>query len=200
MEILGLKLYFMKRYVITMALTCLLIFSSFSISKPVYAVVMIPIVVEVTLNRFGKKIIRLVLTHAGTWIIEQVFENNQWVDRNKSSLANSNIIIIFDKDVWDIKENGMSIGKGKKTEDPSVKKTTEKVSTYECEVKCDACTIIKHPRNLLVYAKKLQDAENKAKDEYIAYFTKNKTTSDIMERHNKHDHLKATCEKIKGSE
>jgi hypothetical protein len=81
----------------------------------------------------------------------------------------------------------------------TVKTPNDQAPTYKCEVWCDACKIIKHSRNHLVYASKSQGAETKAKDEYIAYFTENKTTSDIMARHNQHDHLKATCERIEGT-
>jgi len=81
----------------------------------------------------------------------------------------------------------------------TVKTPNDQAPTYKCEVWCDACKIIKHSRNHFIYASKSQDAEIKAKDEYIAYFTENKTTSDIMARHNKHDHLKATCERIEGT-
>jgi len=81
----------------------------------------------------------------------------------------------------------------------TVKTPNDQAPTYKCEVWCDACKIIKHSRNHFIYASKSQDAEIKAKNEYIAYFTENKTTSDIMARHNKHDHLKATCERIEGT-
>jgi hypothetical protein len=81
----------------------------------------------------------------------------------------------------------------------TVKTPNDQAPTYKCEVWCDACIIIKHSRNHFIYASKSQDAEIKAKNEYITYFTENKTTSDIMARHNKHDHLKATCERIAGT-
>jgi len=119
----------MKRYFIASALSGVLIFSSFTAPKLVYAdsllqiaaptpVVMNPItrIVIKAIIRGSGKIIRLALINGSTWAIEQVFENGQWVELGLSSLAKSSLNIALEKDVWNIKENGESIGKGVEAE------------------------------------------------------------------------------------
>jgi len=69
--------------------------------------------------------------------------------------------------------------------------------TYKCHVWCSSCFSPQHGKDVRIEgAESLGQAESRAKDWYISYWTQHPTVTDFISRHNTHNHLGARCERM----